>query len=124
MIKFTHQGSFDNIERFLKKAKSKDYRAVIERYAQEGVSALRSSTPKDSGLTASSWAYEIIYTNSGFRIAWTNSHLVEGIPVAILLQYGHGTRGGTFVQGIDYINPVMRPIFDKIAENLWKEVTR
>lgn len=122
-IKFTHRGSFDNSERFLKLAKKKNYRATLEKYANEGVKLLASSTPKDSGLTANSWAYEIDTSAKGISITWTNSNLVDGIPVAILLQYGHGTRNGSFVEGRDYINPAMRPLFDKISENLWKEVT-
>ena len=124
MIKFTQRGNFNNTERFLKGAGKINYRAILTKYALEGVTALRDNTPKDTGLTADSWDYEILVRGAGnFSITWTNTHLVDGIPVVILLQYGHGTRGGTFVEGRDFINPAMRPIFDKIAENIWKEVT-
>ena len=122
MIKFKHSGGFDNSERFLRK-KSTNVMPILQRYANEGLQALISATPKDTGLTAESWNYRIVRTRNGYIISWDNSHLVAGIPVAILLQYGHGTRGGTFVPGRDYINPSMRPIFDAIADKLWKEVT-
>jgi hypothetical protein len=123
LIKFTHRGSFDRTERFLKKAKTIQFKEILNRYAGEGVSALRAATPKDSGTTANSWNYEIVMRRSGFSIFWTNSNLNEGVPIAILIQYGHGTRSGSFVEGRDFINPAIRPTFDKIAENLWKEVT-
>jgi hypothetical protein len=121
LIRFKHSGSFDNTEKFLKR--KIDYRNILARYGNEGVVALRSNTPQDSGLTADSWNYEVLVRRNGYSITWTNSNLVDGIPVAILIQYGHGTRNGTFVQGRDFINPAMRPIFDRIAENLWKEVS-
>lgn len=123
MITFKHRGNFNNSEKFLSGVKKKNYRAILEKYAREGLLALRSATPKDTGETANSWDFEIITKRNGFSISWTNSNLVEGVPVVILLQYGHGTRGGTFVEGRDFINPAMRPIFDQISENLWKEVT-
>ena len=123
MIKFKHRGNFNNTERFLKGVKQINYDFILRKYAIEGVNALRSSTPKDTGQTADAWGYEIGKRRNGFTITWTNSHLEDGIPIVILLQYGHGTRSGTFVEGRDFINPAMRPIFDNIAENLWKEVT-
>ena len=123
MIKFTHRGDFSKAERFLKKAKDKDFRPILEKYAREGITALQLSTPKDTGVTSESWYYEVAKTNSGFSIYWKNKHLVSGLPIVILLQYGHGTRSGGFVAGRDFINPPMRPLFDKIAENLWKEVS-
>jgi hypothetical protein len=123
LITFRHRGSFDKSESFFRAAKRKNYRAIIEKYANQGTSALQSATPKDTGLTSEQWKYEIEITPKGFSIHWTNDNLVEGIPVVILLQYGHGTRSGSFVEGQDFINPAMRPIFDAIAENLWKEVT-
>lgn len=122
-IKFAHRGSFDKSEKFLNIAKKKNYRSILEKYGREGVRALSSATPQDSGQTANSWDFEILTTGHGFRLSWTNSSMNEGIPIVILLQYGHGTRSGSFVQGRDFINPVMRPLFDTISENIWKEVT-
>lgn len=123
MITFRHRGSFDRSQRFLGRMWNKNYQPILQKYAMEGTRVLSSATPRDSGQTANSWDYEIITKRNGFIINWTNSHLVEGIPVVILLQYGHGTKSGTFVEGRDFINPAMRPIFDQLAENLWKEVT-
>jgi len=123
LIKFRHKGSFHNTELFLDRTKKINYRLILEKYAREGIEVLRSATPKDTGATSDSWNFEILTGKSGFTITWTNSHIEDGVPVVILLQYGHGTRSGTFVEGRDFINPAMRPLFDKIAENLWKEVT-
>lgn len=110
------------MEKFLKRAYPLNT-SKVDSYAREGVSALVSATPIDTGITSESWGYEIKRTRSGFSIIWTNSNVVDGVPIAILIQYGHGTRSGSFVEGRDFINPAIRPIFDKIAENLWKEVT-
>lgn len=123
MIRVKHKGNFNNTERFLKNAKNLKLTPILIKYGVQGVAALRNNTPKDSGDTANSWDYEVLERRNGYRLVWTNKNINEGIPVAILIQYGHGTRSGTFVQGIDFINPAMRPIFDEIAENLWKEVT-
>lgn len=122
MIKFRLRGDFNNTEKFLEGAKKMNIRGILARHASEGVIALRSATPKDTGETADSWDYEIMSNRGGYTITWTNSNLVDGVPVVILLQYGHGTRSGTFVEGRDFINPAMRPIFERIAENIWKEV--
>lgn len=100
-----------------------DFFRNLEKYAREGVTALASATPVDSGETAASWDYEIQKGNGKVSIYWTNSNINDGVPIAVILQYGHGTNGGGYVQGRDYINPAIRPIFDKIAENAWKEVT-
>lgn len=123
MISFHHRGSLRKTETFLKKVSRDDIYSSLERYAKEGVDALSASTPSDTGKTASSWDYEIKKDKTGITIYWTNSNLVDGIPVAILIQYGHGTGTGGYVQGIDFINPALRPIFEKIAENVWREVT-
>jgi hypothetical protein len=123
LIRFTHRGSMDKAEQFLRRSKDRNYRAILEKYAVEGVGLLSSATPKDTGLTAGDWGYEIVITRKGFSISWTNSNLNDGVPIVILLQYGHATRSGSFVEGRDFINPAMKPLFDKIAENLWKEVT-
>jgi len=124
MIAISHRGSFSNTEKLLKQASNVNYLRILNKYGQEGVSALASATPSDSGLTSSSWGYEIKTFRNSFVINWTNSHIVDGVPIAIILQYGHGTRNGGYVQGRDYINPVMKPIFDRIAEEAWREVTK
>lgn len=122
MIHFNQKGDFSNVLKYMNGLKGRRYRDILEKYAREGVEALRSNTPVDSGVTADSWGYEIVTTRKGFSINWTNSKVVDGVPVVILLQYGHATRSGSFVEGRDFINPAMKPIFDRIAESLWKEV--
>ena len=122
-IKFSHRGNFNNTERFFKRARKMDFFRNLEKYAQEGVAALSSATPVDSGLTAASWDYEIVKKKGSISIYWTNSNINAGVPIAVILQYGHGTNNGGYVQGRDYINPAIRPVFDKIADNAWKEVT-
>lgn len=122
MIQFSQKGDFSKVLKYLNGLKSRKYRDILERYAKEGVEALRSNTPVDSGITADSWDYEIKMTKKGFSINWTNSNVVDGVPIVILLQYGHATRSGSFVEGRDFINPAMKPIFDEIVESLWKEV--
>ena len=125
-IRITHHGDFLKTERFLRKTKTKfgsDYlHQILDKYGNEGVEALRQSTPKDSGKTAESWGYEILESNDAVRLVWTNSNVNKGVPIAIILFYGHGTRNGGYVQGRDYINPVLQPIFNKIAEQAWKEI--
>lgn len=102
----------------------RDYEQIIERYARMGVKALKEATPIDSGETANSWDYEIHYTKGKTKIVWTNSNVTKnGTPIAILIQYGHYSKNGTFVQGRDFINPALRSIFAKLAEDMWKEVT-
>ena len=123
MIKIKQSGNFNNTERFFKKLQKMDVYNILEKYAQEGVIALASATPVNSGKTAASWDYEIIKKNGRISIYWTNSNINNGVPIAVILQYGHGTNGGGYVHGRDYINPALKPIFDKIAENAWKEVT-
>lgn len=123
MITIESKGSFKKTEAFLNKVSKQSIYGSLDRYAREGVSALESATPVESGLTATSWNYEITRTRGSYSITWTNSNLVNGIPVAILLQYGHGTGTGGYVQGEDYINPTLKPIFDRIAREVWKVVT-
>ena len=123
MISFGHKGSFDKTKKLLTKSLGKDYRKVLEQYAKQGVDALSNATPIQSGETASSWYYEIIQNGSSLSIVWKNSHINKGVNIAIILQYGHATRNGGYVRGRDYINPALRPIFDKLAEAAWKEVT-
>lgn len=124
MIVIKHKGDFKNTEKFLKNASRFDIRHVLEKYGQEGVAALAAATPVDSGLTAKSWDYEVKITKGSYIITWTNSNVVDGVPIAIILQYGHGTRNGGWVQGRDYINPAIQPIFDKIVNEVWREVTK
>lgn len=123
MIVFRQRGDFNNIEKFLKRAKKNDFYKNLDKYGREGVAALASATPIDSGLTASSWDYEIREGRNSVNIYWTNSNINDGVPIAVIIQYGHGTGTGGYVQGRDYINPAIRPIFDRIANNVWKEVT-
>jgi len=123
MITFTHKGSFKKTNRFLFGVIGINYRAMLEKYGQEGVTALSLATPRDSGETANSWSYTIKDTRGGVEISWMNSNRVDGVPIAIILQYGHVTRNGGYVQGIDYINPALQPIFDKIVNDVWKGVT-
>lgn len=123
MFTFIHKGNFSKTEEFLKKAQKADFYKNLEKYAQIGVEALRSSTPIDSGVTAESWSYEVINTKDNAGIIWTNSNTNQGENIAILLQYGHGTGTGGYVHGRDYINPAMQPVFEQIAEDVWKEVT-
>lgn len=123
MIKIGSKGSFQNTDRFLKRMSRREIFRSLEGYAQEGVNALASATPVDSGIAANSWSYEITSSRGSYTISWLNTNIENGFPVAIMLQYGHGTGTGGYVQGRDYINPAIRPIFDKIAESVWKEVT-
>jgi len=123
MVSFNHRGSFDKLESFLDSMKKLDIRRIAELYAQQGVDALAAATPMDSGLAASSWDYYIQQSNSTVTIVWTNSDVESGFPVAIMLQYGYGTGTGGYVQGQDYINPAIQPIFDRIADGVWKAVT-
>ena len=124
MITFESKGSFKNIDKFLKSANNLNYNNILEKYAQEGVNALSLSTPKNSGKTASSWDYKIDIQKNKVAVIWTNSNIENGVPIAIIIQYGHGTKNGGYVQGIDYINPSLKPIFDKMADNAWREVTK
>lgn len=123
MISFDTSGSFKHTEQFLKSVQKLDILGILDSYAQEGVSALSSATPIESGLAADSWDYEVSKEGSVYSISWTNTDVENGFPVAIMLQYGYGTGTGGYVQGVDYINPAMRPIFDSIADKVWKVVT-
>lgn len=123
MISFRHKGDFSKTYKYLVKAKEAVQLKDLDKYGQEGVAALASATPVKTGLTAHSWNYEITRQNGAITISFHNSNVNRGVPIAIILQYGHGTGTGGWVQGRDYINPAIQPIFDKIAENAWKEVT-
>lgn len=124
MITVKTSGSFKNIEDFFSRVKKQQMRCILEKYGREGVLALSSATPVESGLTAASWDYEIEENNGIYSIHWTNSNKNGEVQIAVILQTGHGLRGGGYVQGIDYINPALKPVFDAIVDEVWKEVTR
>ena len=124
MITFRQKGDFSKLTRYLEKAKNVVKIGDLDKYGREGVSALESATPVDSGLTASSWGYKIEHKNGSATISFYNTNIQNGVPIAVILQYGHGTRNGGWVQGRDYINPAIQPIFDKIANDAWREVTK
>lgn len=124
MIKFRQKGDFSNLTNFLERAKNVVKIGDLDRYGREGVAALSSATPIDSGKTASSWYYKIENKNGSASISFHNSNINEGVNIAIILQYGHATGNGGYVEGRDYINPAIQPIFDKIAEDAWKEVRK
>lgn len=121
-IVISHKGSFAKTLRFLQKIRSKTFLERAHEYGRMGVDALSLATPRDTGKTAESWSYEIHSTGTSFTISWTNSNNNHGVYIAVLIQYGHGVKGGGYVQGRDYINPAMRPIFDQIADEVWLEV--
>lgn len=124
MISFRHKGDFSKLGRYLTNVKKAVTIDDLDKYGKAGVSALASVTPVDSGLTANSWYYEIDNKKGSSIIRFCNSNIQNGVPIAIILQYGHGTRNGGWVEGRDYINPAIRPIFDEIAKNAWEEVTK
>lgn len=124
MISFRQKGDFSKLTRFLERAKNLVHLSDLDRYGREGVAALASATPVDTGKTSASWYYDIKINKESASITFNNSNIQNGVPIAIILQYGHGTRNGGWVEGRDYINPVIQPIFDKIAEEAWKEVTK
>lgn len=123
MISVVSKGSFKNLEAFLGKVSKLNILKILESSAEEGVKALASATPIDSGLAEHSWGYVISGSGGGYTITWTNSDVENGFPVAIMLQYGYGTGTGGYVQGRDYINPAIKPIFDQIADKVWKAVS-
>jgi len=124
MITFKQSGDFKNTDRFLKIAERLDYLDILKKYGQMGVLALASATPVDTGLTSQCWDYQIKISKGTLKIYWTNSNAVDGVLIAILLQYGHGTKNGSYVQGRDYINPAIQSVFDGFADEAWKEVTQ
>ena len=124
MITFRHKGDFSKATRYFERVRDAARIKVLEKYGKEGVAALSSATPVESGQTAGSWGYEISRSRGSAKITFTNSNINIGFPVAIMLQYGHGTGTGGWVQGRDYINPAIQPIFDKIANEAWEEVTK
>ena len=126
MIKVTTRGSFAKSQAFLQRMKSREQFKILERYGTMGVVALANATPRESSRTANSWYYEIVNRPGYFAIHWYNSNVEEPgrIPIAAIIQYGHATRSGGWIEGRDYINPAMQPIFDQMAADMWREVTR
>lgn len=123
MIIVKAKGELKNTLKFVRKLSGNWYQNIIEHYGKRGVNALSSATPRDTGKTASSWSYEVYTEENRFVLSWTNSNVNKGVPIAIVIQYGHGTPTGGWVEGRDYINPALQPIFDDMAKSLWKEVT-
>lgn len=123
MIKIRHKGDFKKLTTYLENAKRKAKLVNLDKYGQEGVAALKSATPVDTGLTADSWYYTIEQTSKGVQLLFNNRNIQNGVPIAIILHYGHGTGNGGWVEGRDYINSAIQPIFDRIAQEAWKEVT-
>lgn len=122
MIIIKQKGDLSLTEKFLKKNLKPNFLEILDRYGEIGINALSAATPIDTGLTSYLWGYEIAMANNRITLTWTNSNVVDGIPVVILLQYGHATRNGGYVLGKDFINPAIKPIFNQIADDLWKEV--
>lgn len=124
MITITSKGSFTKTYRFLEFLKRREYLKRLNSFGQQGVETLAAATPKATGKTSESWSYQIEEKLNSINITWTNSNLTSsGTPVAILIQYGHGTRSGVYVEGIDYINPALKPVFEEIGKSIWREVT-
>lgn len=123
MIGIKVKGSFNKTQKFLQRNKRLKY-SSLDKYGKEGVAALAAATPADTGLTAASWYYEIIRGENSTSIVWKNSNIVDGVPVAVIIEYGHGTRNGGYVPPSPYINDALKPVFDKISDSVWKEVTK
>ena len=124
MIEFVHKGNFDKTFKFFERSENISRMDILNAYGRQGVAALRSATPVDSGETANSWYYTISKTNSGYKITWRNSNIHKGRLIAILIQYGHGTGTGGYIQGRDYINPAIRPVFDNMSKTIVKEISK
>ena len=124
MITFRQEGDFSKLTSFLEKSKELFNAGILDKYGRKGVEALAAATPIDSGETANSWYYRIENKNGSAAIMFCNSHIQNGVPIAIILQYGHGTRNGGWVEGRDYINPALQPIFDELVKEAWKEATK
>ena len=122
MITVNSGGSFDNIDKFINAMKREDAFRFLDAFGRQGVEALANSTPVDTGITSNSWDYEIQKSKGRYSIVWTNDNTIDGVPVAIFIQYGHATKNGGWVEGRDFINPAIRPLFDKIAQQVWERV--
>ena len=124
MITIESQGEWKLTRNWFDRMTKLDLALIMNQFGKEGVSALTAATPSRSGLTSKSWNYEVTRKGNNWKITWTNSNVNKGANIAVLIQYGHGTRNGGYVVGRDYINPAIRPVFDKIAKQAWKEVTK
>lgn len=124
MIRCTVKGDFKKTTSFLNRIRKLDFESTLTKYAEEGVQALASATPKVTGKTAASWNYEIVRSKGRISIFWTNDNFNDGVPIAVVLDYGHATANGGFVQGRHYISPAIQPVFDRIADAAWKEVAK
>lgn len=124
MITIESQGDWKLTRNWFDRMTKLDLALIMNQFGREGAAALASATPSRTGATAKSWNYEVKRTGNNWKITWTNSNVNKGANIAVLIQYGHGTRNGGYVVGRDYINPAIRPVFDKIAAKAWKEVTR
>lgn len=123
MVSLSAEGSFDRTRKFLMSMQTLDIGKILQSQGEKGVRALSQATPKESGIAASSWGYKIIKKSNSVTLGWTNSDVENGFPVALMIQYGHGTGTGAWIEGKDYINPAMRSVFDEIAETVWRAVT-
>lgn len=124
VIEFKHKGNFRKTDGFLKNLKYFSIDQILDYYGQKGVEALKATTPVDTGKTASSWHYEIVKEDGKTSVVWKNSNIKDWVNVAVIIQYGHATSSGSWVEGIDYINPALQPIFNQIAEDAWNEIRR
>lgn len=124
VIKIKHKGDFSNTEKFMNRVLKRDYLNILAEYGKRGVNALSANTPAQSGKTADSWDYGIDVENGKVTLYWTNSNENEGVNIAILLIYGHGTQNGSYVQGINFVDPVMQPLFDQMARETWDRVIK
>ena len=122
MIRITQKGNYNKATTYLERLKESFKMGILDKYGQRGVEALSSATPRDTGLTSSSWEYEIEHSKNAFTLVFRNTNVNDGVPIAIILQYGHGTRNGGYVSGRDYINPAIQPVFDELVEELCREV--
>lgn len=124
MLKIKHKGNFSKTTKFLHHVLRFDYKTILNRYGKMGVEALAEATPRDTGRTAEAWKYDIEESSNGVSIVWSNENINDGVNIAVILQYGHGTNNGGYVAGRDYINPALQPVFDKMANTVWKELIR
>lgn len=124
MLKIRHKGNFSKTTKFLHHVLRFDYKTILNRYGKMGVQALSEATPRDTGRTAEAWKYDIEESSNGVSIVWSNENINDGVNIAVILQYGHGTNNGGYVVGRDYINPALQPVFDKMANTVWKELIR
>jgi len=123
MITVKHKGDFSNIERFFNRVLKRDYLNILSDYAKRGVEALRAATPVESGETANAWDYEIVSGDGMTTLYFTNDHFENGVNVAVLLIYGHGTRNGGYVEGVDFVTSALAPIFYELADSMWRDIT-